>query len=35
MLIGTLLNVLLFGVMIAQVYIYYTSYRRRVEMFNH
>ncbi|EKM82037.1 hypothetical protein AGABI1DRAFT_105410 [Agaricus bisporus var. burnettii JB137-S8] len=28
MLIGTLLNVLLFGVMIAQVYIYYTSYRR-------
>ncbi|EKM82089.1 hypothetical protein AGABI1DRAFT_105441 [Agaricus bisporus var. burnettii JB137-S8] len=27
-LIGTVINILLFGIMIAQVYIYYTSYRR-------
>jgi hypothetical protein len=28
MLIGTVFNILLFGIMITQVYIYYTSYRR-------
>jgi hypothetical protein len=28
MLIGTAFNVLLFGIMITQVYIYYTNYRR-------
>jgi hypothetical protein len=28
MLIGTTINILLYGIMIAQVYIYYTTYKR-------